>query len=171
MLALQGVHRRELGLCDHVIEAVRAEEGTGILRERGEHRADKRVTSPGDVDDLLLRDLDRREVLEDDDTRARRVARDNLAGKDIAGLRGPWGRLRLLAGDAECRDEPAVAAFDDEVLEERKQVGRHLRESVLDEEGRDLGPLISLKLDNLTHLLVFDKSTVTGKFLGKKNED
>ena len=39
--------------------------------------------------------------------------------------------------------------------------------AILDEEGRDLGPLISLKLDNLTHLLVVNKSTVAGEFLGK----
>lgn len=42
-----------------------------------------------------------------------------------------------------------------------------LVQSVLNKEGGNLGTLVSLKLDNLPHLLVFDKSTVAGEFLGK----
>ena len=35
--------------------------------------------------------------------------------------------------------------------------------AVLDEESRDLCTLVALELDNLTHLLVLDESSVAGK--------
>jgi hypothetical protein len=38
-------------------------------------------------------------------------------------------------------------------------------QTILDEEGRDLGTLISLELDNLAHFLIVDKSAVTSEFL------
>lgn len=36
---------------------------------------------------------------------------------------------------------------------------------VLDEERRDLGPLVALQLDDLAHLLVVDEGAVAGEFL------
>ena len=38
-------------------------------------------------------------------------------------------------------------------------------QAILDEEGGDLGTLISLELDDLAHFLIVDKSAVTSKFL------
>ena len=38
-------------------------------------------------------------------------------------------------------------------------------QAILDEEGGDLGTLVSLKLDDLAHFLIFDKSTIASKFL------
>ena len=140
MLALQSVHRRQLRLRNHAVEALRAQERVRVLRERGEHRPDERVARARHVHDLLLGDLDRREVLEDDDARARRVARDELARGDVARLEGPRGAPHgVLARDAERGDEPALAALDDEVLEEGEEVDRHLRDAVLDEEGEGAG--------------------------------
>lgn len=40
-----------------------------------------------------------------------------------------------------------------------------LRNAIFREEIGDLEPLITLKLDDLTHLLVFNESAVAGKFL------
>jgi len=42
--------------------------------------------------------------------------------------------------------------------------GRFLQ-AVLDEEVGDLASLVALKLDDLTHLLIFDEGTVTGELL------
>lgn len=42
--------------------------------------------------------------------------------------------------------------------------------SVLGEEIGDLESLIALQLDDLTHLLILDKSTVARKFLRKKSQ-
>ena len=38
-------------------------------------------------------------------------------------------------------------------------------QTILDEEGGDLGTLISLELDDLAHFLIVDKSTVASEFL------
>jgi len=38
-------------------------------------------------------------------------------------------------------------------------------QAILDEEGGDLGALVSLELDDLAHLLIIDKSTIASKFL------
>ena len=40
-----------------------------------------------------------------------------------------------------------------------------LLQAVLDEESRDLGTLVALQLDDLTHLLVLDKGAVAGELL------
>lgn len=39
--------------------------------------------------------------------------------------------------------------------------------SIFDQEGGDLGSLITLKLNDLTHLLVINQSSVAGEFLEK----
>ncbi len=39
--------------------------------------------------------------------------------------------------------------------------------SVIDQERRDLGTLVSLELNDLAHLLVIDDSTVAGEFLDR----
>ena len=38
-------------------------------------------------------------------------------------------------------------------------------QAILDEEGGDLGTLVSLELDNLAHFLIIDKSAVASEFL------
>jgi len=38
-------------------------------------------------------------------------------------------------------------------------------QAILDEEGGDLGALVSLELDDLAHFLIIDKSTIASKFL------
>ena len=38
-------------------------------------------------------------------------------------------------------------------------------QAVFDEEGGDLGTLVSLELDDLAHFLIVDKSAVASKFL------
>jgi len=38
-------------------------------------------------------------------------------------------------------------------------------QAILDEEGGDLGTLVSLKLDDLAHLLIVDECTVASEFL------
>jgi len=38
-------------------------------------------------------------------------------------------------------------------------------QAILDEEGRDLGTLVSLELNDLAHFLIVDKSAVTSEFL------
>lgn len=49
---------------------------------------------------------------------------------------------------------------------------RSFLNSILGQEGGNLGALISLKLDDLSHLLVVDESAVAGKFLlGFKHQD
>ena len=40
-----------------------------------------------------------------------------------------------------------------------------LLQTIVDEEGGDLGTLISLELDDLAHFLIVDKSTVASEFL------
>jgi hypothetical protein len=40
-----------------------------------------------------------------------------------------------------------------------------LLQAVLDEKSRDLGTLVALQLDDLTHLLVLNKGAVAGKLL------
>lgn len=40
-----------------------------------------------------------------------------------------------------------------------------LLNSIADQEGRDLGALITLELDYLAHLLVFNESAIAGEFL------
>jgi len=40
-----------------------------------------------------------------------------------------------------------------------------LLQAILDEEGGDLGTLVSLELDDLAHFLIVDKSAVASEFL------
>lgn len=40
-----------------------------------------------------------------------------------------------------------------------------LRNSLFGEEGGDLEPMVTLQLDDLSHLFVLDERPVTGKFL------
>ena len=40
-------------------------------------------------------------------------------------------------------------------------------QTILNEEGGDLGTLISLELDDLAHFLIVDKSAVASEFLSK----
>lgn len=42
-----------------------------------------------------------------------------------------------------------------------------LRYSLFGEEGGDLEPMVTLELDDLSHLFVLDERTITGKFLDK----
>ena len=40
-------------------------------------------------------------------------------------------------------------------------------QTILDEEGGDLGTLVSLELDDLSHFLIVDKSAVASEFLAR----
>lgn len=40
-------------------------------------------------------------------------------------------------------------------------------QAIVDEEGGDLGTLISLELDDLAHFLIVDKSAVASEFLSR----
>jgi hypothetical protein len=64
-----------------------------------------------------------------------------------------------LEQDARCKE--TASAF---LLESMHLDGRSLN-SILGQEGGDLGALISLKLDDLSHLLIVDEGAIAGEFL------
>ncbi len=139
MLALQCVDSSQLCLGDGLVQCVWALERGGSLRERRQHRSDQGVPRACDVDDLVVCDPDRREVLEHDNAAPSLVVGHDLACVNVAGLVCPPGGLCLLPRDPENGDESSLAALDDEMLEERKEVDGHLCDPVLHEEGKVTG--------------------------------
>ena len=62
---------------------------------------------------------------------------------------------------------PALASL---AASEPVQLDGVLRNTLFDEEGGYLGPLVTLKLDHLTELLVFNEGAVAGEFLFNKSK-
>jgi len=66
---------------------------------------------------------------------------------------------RKLGQKMRCK-EPASTSFLESMHLDRSSLN-----SILCQEGGNLGALISLKLDNLSHFLIVDKSAVASEFL------
>ena len=71
---------------------------------------------------------------------------------------------RWTVGSSGSEESLAMAVISSSDLE-TVDLDSRLLQAVLDEERRDLGALVSLQLNDLTHLLVLNKGTVAGKLL------
>ena len=111
------------------------QESSRVTNNRGAQRPHTLVSRTRHINNLVLRQWNSREMLENDNIRTTRVSRNDIPSQRITPLVRPRRLTNVLfALDTEESDHTAISTLDDDMLEERQEVNSHLSCALFNQE-------------------------------------